>query len=158
MYVPEAKQLMSGGFFNRHPEQEVWDTPEVAKLILHYLIEGNPERVEQDSSPESGESLRELAQKAIDSTDPHETIDIFLEVKRAVAAAPNALVRISFAIVSRSLTDCSLHSSSMTSLTVHIHSLCFVILSEVPLSQGQVQPMYLNSGSQNLHQMPCRSP
>lgn len=92
MYIPEAKQLMSGGFFNRHPEQDKWDTPEVAKLILHYLVEGNPERADKDTSPSSGKTLRELAQQAIDSSDPHETVDLFLEVKQAVAAAPNALV------------------------------------------------------------------
>ena len=94
MYIPEAKQLMSGGFFNRHPEQDKWDTPEAAKLILHYLMEGNPERVDTETSPESGKTLRELARQAIDSTDPHETIDLFLEVKRAVTATPNTMVGI----------------------------------------------------------------
>lgn len=92
MYIPEAKQLMSGGFFNRHPEQEKWDTPEVAKLILHYLVEGNPERADEVTSVTSGKTLRQLAQQAIDSTDPHETVDLFLEVKEAVTAAQNVLV------------------------------------------------------------------
>ena len=96
MYIPEAKQLMSGGFFNRHPEQDKWDTPEVAKLILHYLVEGNPDRLGKDTSLDSDRTLRELAQQAIDSTDPHETVDLFLEVKKAVTCAPNSMVSILF--------------------------------------------------------------
>lgn len=92
MYIPEARQLTSGGFFNRHPEIDTWDTPEIAKLLLYYLVEGNPIRSDEVKGEKSGRTLRELAQQAIDSSDPHETVDIFLEAKAAVAAAPNALV------------------------------------------------------------------
>lgn len=92
MYIPEAKQLTAGGFFNRHPDLPVWDTPEIAKLMLHYLVEGNPNRADTEKSQKSGRSLRELAQAAASTTDPHLIVDLFLEAKDTVAAASNALV------------------------------------------------------------------
>ena len=116
MYIPEAKQLTSGGFFNRHATEEGrWDTPEVAKLILHYLLEGNPGRMEQERSPRSGENLAHLARQAIDSTDPQTVVDLFLEVKEGVAAASNALVR----LVSSQL------SSSLHAIAVKCNATCY---------------------------------
>lgn len=117
--------MISGGFFNRHPDLPQWDTPEIAKLMLHYLIQGNPRRIEEDKSQSSGRSLRELAQAAIDSNDPHTTVDLFLEVKETVAAAPNSLV--CFQQPSNSKSSYASYSlqgpSVLFSLSVFMHSL-----------------------------------
>lgn len=47
MYVPQAKQLTHGGFFVRHEASGQWDTAECAKLMMHYLVVGNPGRVDE---------------------------------------------------------------------------------------------------------------
>ena len=93
LYIPEARQLIGGGTFSKNSTHDYWDTPEVAKLILHYFIKGNPHRIDQDRSPRSGKTLREIAQPAFEEdAQPEAVVDAFLEVREAVALAPSAMV------------------------------------------------------------------
>lgn len=93
MYVPEAKQLTTGGTFSKSAVKGYWDTPEIAKLLLHYFIKGNPHRIDQDRSPVSGKTLREVAQPAFEEeAEPGPVVDAFLEVREALRLASNAMV------------------------------------------------------------------
>lgn len=92
MYVPQAKQLTHGGFFSRSGDSSLWDTPEVAKLLMHYLVAAHPERAAQVTSPASGRTLQQLVQDALAASEAGVVVDAFLEVKQTVAAAENAMV------------------------------------------------------------------
>jgi hypothetical protein len=98
MYVPQPKQLTHGGFFQKHEASGMWDTAECAKLMMHYLVAGNPIRVDDVISPKSGHSIRQLVEAALKNKEASEVVDTFLEVKAAVAGAPDSLVGVPYTV------------------------------------------------------------